>query len=98
MVSYAIACGIPAMAAVTIYSVEGLAGLGGRLLLGVLADRIGVKLVLIAGLRCRLSSWARYLFVNQLGEFYALAVSSAPPMAASCRSTPCWRANISASA
>ena len=51
MVSYAIACGIPAMAAVSIYSVEGLAGLGGRLLLGVLADRLGVKLVLVAGLR-----------------------------------------------
>ena len=32
-VSYAIGCGLPAMAAVTIYSVEGLAGLGGRLLL-----------------------------------------------------------------
>ncbi len=50
MVSYAIGCGIPAMAAVSIYSVEGLSGLGGRLLLGVLADRIGVKQVLVAGL------------------------------------------------
>src|SRR6266446_5408726 len=43
MVSYAMLCGVPAMAAVSIYSVEGLAGLGGRLLLGVLADRLGVK-------------------------------------------------------
>jgi MFS family permease len=43
MVSYAIGCGVPAMAAVTVYSVEGLSGLGGRLLLGVLADRLGVK-------------------------------------------------------
>ena len=50
MVSYAIGCGIPAMAAVSIYSVEGLAGLGGRLLFGVLADRLGVKRVLVAGL------------------------------------------------
>ena len=50
MVSYAMRCGIPPMAAVSIYSVEGLAGLGGRLLLGVLADRLGVKPVLIAGL------------------------------------------------
>jgi MFS family permease len=39
MVSYAIGCGIAPMAAVSIYSVEGLAGLGGRLLLGLLADR-----------------------------------------------------------
>jgi hypothetical protein len=50
MVSYAIFCGVPAMAAVSVYSVEGLAGLGGRLLLGVLADRLGAKPVLIAGL------------------------------------------------
>ena len=33
--SYAIACGLPVMAAVTIYSVEGLAGLGGRVLFGL---------------------------------------------------------------
>jgi MFS family permease len=50
MVSYAVSCGVPAMAAVSIYSVEGLSGLGGRLLLGTLADRLGVKSVLIAGL------------------------------------------------
>ena len=35
-VSYAISCGIPAMTAVTIYSVEGLAGMAGRLGFGVL--------------------------------------------------------------
>ena len=34
MVSYAMLCGVAPMAAVSIYSVEGLAGLGGRLLLG----------------------------------------------------------------
>ena len=50
MVSYAMLCGIPAMTAVSIYSVEGLSGLGGRLLLGVLADRLGAKRVLIGGL------------------------------------------------
>ena len=42
-ISYAIACGVPAITAVTVYSVEGLAGLGGRLALGVRADRYGVK-------------------------------------------------------
>ena len=31
------------MAAVTIYSVEGLAGLGGRILFGLLGDRFGAK-------------------------------------------------------
>jgi MFS family permease len=74
MVSYAITCGIPAMAAVSIYSVEGLAGLGGRLLLGVLADRLGVKLVLVAGLVVQALVMGGYLYVNQLGQFYALAV------------------------
>jgi len=74
MVSYAITCGVPAMAAVSIYSVEGLAGLGGRLLLGVLADRLGVKLVLVAGLIVQALVISVYLFVNQLAEFYLLAV------------------------
>jgi MFS family permease len=74
MVSYAISCGVPAMAAVSIYSVEGLSGLGGRLLLGVLADRLGVKPVLITGLLVQALAIASYLYVNQLGEFYALSV------------------------
>jgi MFS family permease len=74
MVSYAMLCGVPAMAAVTIYSVEGLAGLGGRLLLGVLADRLGAKPVLVVGLLVQALSIAAYLFVGQLGEFYLLAV------------------------
>jgi sugar phosphate permease len=98
MVSYAIGCGVPAMAAVSIYGLEGLSGLGGRLLLGVLADRFGPKPVLIAGLLVQALAIGTYLFVNRLGEFYALSWCSAPPMAASCRSTPCWRANISARA
>lgn len=41
--SYAIGCGLSAMTAVTIYSVEGLSGLGGRVAIGILADRLGVK-------------------------------------------------------
>ena len=74
MVSYAISCGISGMAAVSIYSVEGLAGLGGRLLLGVAADRIGAKPVLIAGLIVQALAIATYAAVNQLAEFYTLAV------------------------
>ena len=49
-VSYAISCGIPLVAAVTIYSVEGLAGLGGRIAFGLLGDRFGAKRVLVFGL------------------------------------------------
>ena len=74
MVSYAMLCGVAPMAAVTIYSVEGLAGLGGRLLYGVLADRLGVKPVLIAGLVIQAIVIAAYLSVSQLDQFYVLAV------------------------
>ena len=73
MVSYAIVCGIGPMAAVSIYSVEGLAGLGGRLLLGVLADRFGAKRVLIIGLMVQALAIGSYVFVRELGQFYALA-------------------------
>ncbi|MGY5808836.1 MFS transporter [Rhizobium sp. LEGMi198b] len=74
MVSYATICGVAPMAAVSIYSVEGLAGLGGRLLYGTLADRLGVKPVLVAGLLVQAAALATYLLVSQLSEFYALAV------------------------
>lgn len=74
MVSYATICGVAPMAAVSIYSVEGLAGLGGRLVFGLLADRVGVKPVLVGGLLIQALALATYLFVSQLGEFYALAI------------------------
>ncbi|MEP6567937.1 MAG: MFS transporter [Mesorhizobium sp.] len=73
-VSYAMLCGVAPMAAVTIYSVEGLAGLGGRLLFGVLGDRLGVKPVLITGLAIQAAVIAAYLAVSQLEHFYMLAV------------------------
>lgn len=73
MVSYAITCGIGSLAAVSIYSVEGAAGLGGRLLLGVLSDRIGVKPVLVVGLMVQALVLAGYLHATQLTHFYALA-------------------------
>lgn len=74
MVSYAMVCGIAPMTAVSIYSVEGLAGLGGRVLFGVLADRLGTKRVLIAGLLVQGLAIGTYVFVRQLTEFYALAI------------------------
>ena len=74
MVSYAIFCGVAPMAAVSVYSLEGLAGLGGRLLLGLLGDRFGAKPVLIAGLLVQSLAIGSYVFVSRLGEFYALAV------------------------
>jgi MFS family permease len=74
MVTYAIGCGIAPMAAVSVYGVAGLSGLGGRLGLGLLADRIGAKPVLVAGLIVQALAAGTYLFVGTLGEFYALAI------------------------
>ena len=74
MVSYAMICGIAPLTAVTVYSLAGFSGLGGRLLLGALADRLGAKLVLVGGLFVQAMSIAIYLAVGQLGEFYALSV------------------------
>jgi MFS family permease len=74
MVSYAMICGIAPLTAVTVYSLAGFSGLGGRLLLGVLADRFGAKHVLVGGLFVQAMSVATYLAVGQLGEFYALSV------------------------
>jgi MFS family permease len=74
MVSYAIGCGIPAMVAVSVYSLAGISGLGGRVLLGVLADRLGAKPVLVAGLAVQAIGAGAYVFATQLGELYALAI------------------------
>jgi hypothetical protein len=49
-VSYAIACGLPPLVAVTIYSAEGLAGLDGRGAFGLAGDRFGAKHTLVVGL------------------------------------------------
>ena len=72
-VSYAVTCGIPMMAAVTIYSVEGLAGLGGRIAFGLLGDRFGAKRVLVAGLLAQAFGALAYVFVRELAAFYAVA-------------------------
>jgi MFS family permease len=74
-VTYAMTCGLAPLAAVTIYSVEGLAGLGGRLALGLLADRLGVKRVLIAGLMIQAVAAATFVAASRLGEFYAVAAT-----------------------
>ncbi len=72
-VSYAISCGIPLLAAVSIYSVEGLAGLGGRIAFGLLGDRFGAKRVLVLGLLVQAFGALAYVFVRELAAFYAVA-------------------------
>ncbi|MBP1298151.1 MULTISPECIES: MFS transporter [Bradyrhizobium] len=72
-VSYAVTCGIPMVAAVTIYSVEGLAGMGGRIAFGLLGDRFGAKRVLVLGLLAQAFGALGYVFVRELAAFYAVA-------------------------
>ena len=72
-VSYAVTCGIPLILAVSIYSVEGLAGLGGRIAFGVLGDRLGAKRVLVAGLLVQAFGTLAYLAARELATFYTVA-------------------------
>jgi MFS family permease len=72
-VSYAVTCGIPLITAVTIYSVEGLAGLGGRIAFGLAGDRFGAKRVLVGGLLAQAFGALAYVFVRELSAFYAVA-------------------------
>ena len=72
-VSYAVSCGIPLISAVTIYSVEGFAGMGGRIAFGLLGDRFGAKRVLVSGLLAQAFGALAYVFAHQLATFYAVA-------------------------
>jgi MFS family permease len=72
-VSYAVTCGIPLLMAVSIYSVEGLAGMGGRIAFGILGDKFGAKRVLVAGLLAQAFGALAYVFVSQLAAFYVVA-------------------------
>jgi len=72
-VSYAITCGIAPLAAVSIYSLEGFAGLGGRVGFGILGDKFGAKRVLVAGLFVQACGALAYDFAHSLPTFYAVA-------------------------
>lgn len=71
--SYAVTCGIPLMAAVSIYSLEGLAGMGGRLVFGLLGDRYGAARVLVLALLAQAVVVLGYVMARELGSFYAVA-------------------------
>src|SRR5581483_9535111 len=72
-VSYAVTCGIPILAAVSIYSMEGFGGLFGRVLIGLAADRWGAKRVLVGGLLIQAVGAGAYFFVRNLEGFYSVA-------------------------
>jgi MFS family permease len=72
-VSYAELCGLSVVAAVSIYSVEGFAGMFGRIGFGVMGDRFGAKRVLATGLFVQALGAMGYFFAHSLGQFYAVA-------------------------
>jgi MFS family permease len=72
-VSYAMTCGLPAAAAVSIYSVEGFAGMFGRIGFGVLGDKFGAKRTLVAGLLAQAFGALAYAGAGGLESFYAVA-------------------------
>jgi MFS family permease len=73
-VSYAVSCGIPMVAAVSIYSVEGLAGMFGRIGFGLAGDSFGAQRVLVLGLLAQALGVLAYASVSQLSGFYAVAM------------------------
>ncbi len=73
-VTNAIDHGVPAMAAATVFGVAGLASLSGRIICGLVADRVGAKPTVLAGLAVQAAAVSLYLVVRELGGFYALAM------------------------
>src|SRR6266849_1132537 len=74
MVTHAIDQGISAMAAATVLSVAGLASLSGKIVCGLVADRVGAKRVLVAGLALQAIAVSLYLFTRELAGSYGVAV------------------------
>jgi MFS family permease len=73
-VSNAIDHGVSAMAATTVLSAASLASLGGKIICGLVADRVGAKRTLVAGLAVQAIAVSLYLFTQELAGFYAVAL------------------------
>ena len=74
MVSNAIDHGVTAMAAATVLSAASLASLSGKIIFGLVADRVGAKRTLIAGLALQAVAISLYLGTRELATFYAVAL------------------------
>jgi MFS family permease len=74
MVTNAIDHGVSAMAAATVLSAAGLASLGGKIVCGVVADRVGARRTLVTGLTVQAIAVSLYLVTRDLLGFYALAL------------------------
>jgi MFS family permease len=74
MVTNVIDHGVSAMSATSVLSVAGLASLSGRVVCGLLADRVGAKRVLITALAVQALAVSLYLVARDLTGFYLLAL------------------------
>jgi MFS family permease len=74
MVTNAIDHGITAMTATTILSVASLASLSGKIICGLVADRVGAKQTLVAALALQAAAVSLFLFTRELAGFYAVAL------------------------
>jgi MFS family permease len=74
MVANALDHGVAAMAAATVLSAAGAASFAGKIVCGLVADRVGAKRTLVAGLALQAVAISFYLVAGQLGSFYAVAV------------------------
>jgi MFS family permease len=74
MVSYASLCGASGLAATGMLSTAGAGGLGGRIVMGVLADRYGTRQVLVGGLLLQAITISLYAVTHDLAWLYVLSV------------------------
>ncbi len=74
MVTNAMDHGITAMAAATVFSVAGVGSLAGKIVCGLVADRIGAKRMLLTGLALQAFAISLYTVIGELASFYALAL------------------------
>jgi MFS family permease len=74
MVTNAMDHGVASMAAATVLSVAGLASFSGKIVCGLVADRIGARQTLVAGLAIQAAGIVLYLVTRHLLGFYAVAL------------------------
>lgn len=74
MVSHAMDQGIPRMAAAGVLGVSGFSSISGRIGLGLLADRVGAKPVLVTALIAQAFVILAYLLADDLATFYLLGL------------------------
>ncbi len=74
MVTHALDQGVATMTAATVLSLSGLASVAGRIAMGMIADRVGAKPTLVAGLALQALVVALYLLAHDAGSFYLLSL------------------------